>query len=38
VTVRKAHAYAHGGRYRLVVKARDRAGNATLFKRTVGVG
>lgn len=38
VTVRVAHAYAHGGRYRLVVKARDRAGNTTLFKRTVGIG
>jgi hypothetical protein len=37
VTVREAHAYAHGGRYRVVVKARDRAGNATLFKRTVGI-
>jgi hypothetical protein len=38
VTVRVAHTYEHGGRYRLSVKARDKAGNVTLLRRTVGVG
>ncbi len=38
VTVRVAHTYARGGRYPLVVRARDRAGNTTLYKRSVGVG
>jgi hypothetical protein len=37
VTVRIAHSYAHGGRYTLSVKARDRAGNETVFKRKVAV-
>lgn len=38
VTVRVAHTYAHGGRYPLTVRARDRAGNTTHYKRSVGVG
>jgi hypothetical protein len=36
--VRVRHTYSHGGRYRLMVKARDRAGNETRWKRTVKVG
>lgn len=38
VTVRVAHVYEHGGSYRLQVRARDGAGNATVLQRTVGVG
>jgi hypothetical protein len=38
VRVRVVHTYEHGGRYRLSVKARDKAGNVTLLRRTVGVG
>jgi hypothetical protein len=38
VTVRTTHTYERGGRYSLVVRARDRAGNRTLYRRGVGVG
>ena len=38
VTVRVVHTYSHGGRFRLLVRARDKAGNVTLLRRTVGVG
>jgi hypothetical protein len=38
VTVCVVHTYAHRGRYRLKVRARDRAGNATLLKRKVRIG
>jgi hypothetical protein len=37
-TVRVIHAYAHGGRYRLSVRARDKAGNVTVLRRKVRVG
>lgn len=36
-TVREAHTYERAGRYRLTVRARDRAGNQTRYERTVGV-
>jgi hypothetical protein len=36
--VRVMHTYGHGGRFRLRVKARDRAGNATVYKRAVRIG
>jgi hypothetical protein len=38
VTVRVAHTYGHGGRFQLTVRARDKAGNVTVFKRGVRVG
>ena len=38
VAVRVVHVYEHDGRYRLTVRARDKAGNATVLQRTVGVG
>jgi hypothetical protein len=38
VTVREVHTYTQGGQYRLSVKARDKAGNVTLLRRTVRVG
>jgi hypothetical protein len=37
-TVRVVHTYAHGGRYRLSVRARDKAGNVTVLRRKVRVG
>ena len=33
VTVRVSHVYEHAGRYRLAVRARDKAGNVTGFER-----
>jgi hypothetical protein len=33
-----AHTFARGGRYRLTVRARDRASNTTKYERKVGVG
>jgi hypothetical protein len=38
VTVRVVHTYSHGGRFQLRVRARDKAGNATVLQRKVGVG
>jgi hypothetical protein len=38
IVVRVRHAYDHGGRYRVRVRARDRAGNATVYSREVKVG
>jgi hypothetical protein len=38
VAVRVTHVYEHGGRYRLQVRARDKAGNVTVLRRKVGVG
>jgi hypothetical protein len=38
VSVRVVHTYSHDGRFRLTVRARDKAGNATVFKRGVRVG
>jgi hypothetical protein len=38
VTVRIVHTYSHGSRFRLSVRARDKAGNMTLLRRKVGVG
>ena len=38
VTVRVVHTYERGGRYRLQVRARDKAGNVTVLRRKVGVG
>jgi hypothetical protein len=38
VAVREAHTYERGGRYPLVVRARDRAGNETLYRRRIAVG
>jgi hypothetical protein len=38
VTVRVVHTYEHGGRYRLQIRARDKAGNVTLLRRKVGIG
>jgi hypothetical protein len=35
---RARHTFAHPGTYRVTVRARDRAGNATLTKRKVRVG
>jgi hypothetical protein len=35
---RVSHTYSHGGSFRIVVRARDRAGNVTLAKRKVRVG
>jgi hypothetical protein len=37
VVVRVAHRYTHAGRYRVVVRARDKARNTTLLRRTVRV-
>jgi hypothetical protein len=37
VTVRESHTFSHAGRFRVVVGARDRAGNPTRFRRTVKV-
>jgi hypothetical protein len=37
VTVRVSHDYQRGGRYRVIVRARDRAGNRTVYRRTVSV-
>jgi hypothetical protein len=37
-TVSVAHTFARSGRYRLTVRARDRAGNLTEYERKVGVG
>lgn len=36
--VRVRHAYDHGGSFRVRVRARDRAGNETVYSRRVGVG
>lgn len=38
VTVRVVHTYSHGGRFRLKVRARDKAGNATVLEREVRIG
>jgi hypothetical protein len=38
ISVRVVHTYSHGGRFRLLVRARDKAGNVTLLRRKVGVG
>jgi hypothetical protein len=37
VTVRVVHTYGHGGRFRVKVRARDKAGNATVLERRVGI-
>jgi hypothetical protein len=37
VTVRVAHTYEHAGRFRLRVRARDKAGSVRLLRRTVRV-
>jgi hypothetical protein len=37
IIVRVRHAYDHGGRYLVRVRARDRAGNQTVYSREVGV-
>jgi len=36
--LRAGHVYSRAGRYRIVVRARDRAGNRTLIRRWVRVG
>lgn len=36
--VRRRHAYPRPGRYRIVVRARDRAGNRALIRRWVRIG
>ena len=36
--MRIRHAYERAGRFRVRVRARDRAGNVTAFKRRVRVG
>jgi hypothetical protein len=38
IVVRVDHAYARPGRFRIVVRARDRAGNVTVAKRKLRVG
>ncbi len=38
IVVRIQHAYDHGGNYRVRVRARDRAGNETVYSRKVRVG
>jgi hypothetical protein len=38
VIVRVKHAYTHGGRFGLKVRARDKAGNVTLYRSEVRVG
>ncbi len=38
IVVRVVHTYPHSGRFRLQVKARDKAGNATVLRRKVRVG
>lgn len=38
IVVRVRHAYDHGGHYRVGVRARDKAGNETVYGREVGVG
>jgi hypothetical protein len=35
---RLTHTYGHGGRFSLKVRARDKAGNATLYRRGVRIG
>jgi hypothetical protein len=37
VVVRESHLYEQGGRYRVRVRARDKAGNVTLLQRRVGI-
>lgn len=38
VIVRVPHTYTHGGRFRVTVQARDRAGNVTVARRKVRIG
>jgi hypothetical protein len=38
ITVRVVHTYSHAGRFELRVRARDKAGNVTLLRRSVGIG
>ncbi len=38
IVVRVRHAYDHGGSYQVQVRARDKAGNETVYSRKVGVG
>lgn len=36
--VRVTHTYSRGGRFRLTARARDKAGNVTVLRRTVSMG
>jgi hypothetical protein len=36
-TARARHSYARPGRYRVVVRARDRAGNKALLRRVIRI-